>query len=219
MLRGAIFDMDGVLVNNMKIHMEAFAEIAKRYGVSVDIEHVLSMAGKGNAQLFGEIFPDEIVKRVGVDALGEEKEAIYREMYGPLLAPTKGLVAFLEGLRAHGVRLAVGTSAPGVNMDFVLDGLDIRRLFDAEVTVDMVSRAKPDPEIYLRALSELGVEASESLVFEDALAGIQAGVAAGMKVVALSTTIPAERLASTPGVVMVAPDFTSLDYDRLNALL
>jgi beta-phosphoglucomutase-like phosphatase (HAD superfamily) len=82
----------------------------------------------------------------------------------------------------------------------------------------MVTRAKPDPEIYLRALSELGLSASESLVFEDAIAGIMAGVAAGMKVVALSTTVPAKILASTPGVVLVSPDFTALDYDSLDAL-
>ncbi len=211
--------MDGVLVDNMKIHMEAFAEIARRYGVPVDTYTVLGMAGKGNDEIFRLIFPADIVDRVGTKSLGEEKESIYREMYAPLLAPAKGLIAFLDELKARGVRIAVGTSAPTVNMDFVFDGLDIRRYFDAIVNVDMVTRAKPDPEIYLLALRELGLTGDECIVFEDAIAGIQAATAAGIKTVALSTSIPAETLRNTPGVVLVVSDFTETDFVKLSALL
>jgi beta-phosphoglucomutase family hydrolase len=218
MLKGAIFDMDGVLVDNMAIHMEAFAAIARRYGVAVNTYSVLGLAGKGNDEIFRQIFPADVVERVGTDALGAEKEAIYREMYAPLLKPAAGLIAFLDELRAHGVRIAVGTSAPTVNMDFVFDGLGIRHYFDAIVNVDMVRRAKPDPEIYLKALSELGLEGDECLVFEDAVAGVQAAHAAGVKVVALSTSIPAETLAAAPGVALVVADFTAIDFDRVNDL-
>jgi beta-phosphoglucomutase family hydrolase len=218
MLKGAIFDMDGVLVDNMGIHMEAFAAIAQRYGVEVNTYSVLGMAGKGNDEIFRLIFPADVVERVGTAALGVEKEAIYREMYAPRLTPAHGLIAFLDGLRSHGVRIAVGTSAPTVNMDFVFDGLGIRHYFDAIVNVDMVKRAKPDPEIYLRALAELGLPGDECLVFEDAIAGIQAAHAAGIRVVALSTSIPAPTLAAAPGVALVAPDFTGLDFDKLDGL-
>ena len=210
--------MDGVLVDNMKIHMEAFAAIARRYGAPVDIYTVLGMAGKGNDQIFREIFPAEVVERVGTDALGDEKEAIYRELYAPRLTPTPGLIAFLDSLRARGVRLAVGSSAPIANVDFVFDGLGIRHYFDAVVNVDMVRRAKPDPEIYLMAMSRLGLAADDCLVFEDAVAGIQAAHAAGIKVVALSTTIDESILAATPGVALTIPDFTGLDLDALDAI-
>jgi beta-phosphoglucomutase family hydrolase len=219
MLKGAIFDMDGVLVDNMKIHMEAFSAIARRYGVAVDTYSVLGMAGKGNDEIFRLIFPADVVERVGTARLGEEKEAVYREMYAPLLAPTRGLMEFFDDLQAHGVRIAVGTSAPKVNMDFVFDGLGIRRRFAAIVNVDMVKRAKPDPEIYLRALEGLGLAADECLVFEDAMAGIEAARAAGIKVVALSTSIPASTLVATPGVALATPDFTRLDFATLSALL
>ena len=210
--------MDGVLVDNMMIHMEAFAAIARRYGAPVDIYTVLGMAGKGNDQIFREIFPADIVERVGTDALGAEKEAIYRDLYAPRLAPTPGLIALLDSLRARGVKLAVGSSAPIANVDFVFDGLGIRHYFDAVVNVDMVTRAKPDPEIYLLALSRLGLAASDCLVFEDAVAGIQAAQAAGIKTVALSTTIDGSILRSTPGVVLTIPDFTRLDLATLDRL-
>ncbi len=218
MLKGAIFDMDGVLVDNMKIHMEAFAAIARRYGAPVDIYTVLGMAGKGNDQIFREIFPADVVQRVGTDVLGAEKEAIYREMYAPMLAPARGLIAFLDALRARGVKMAVGSSAPIANVDFVFDGLGIRHYFDAVVNVDMVRRAKPDPEIYLLALSKLGLTAGECLVFEDAVAGIQAARAAGIEVVVLSTTIDEAILSSTPGVVLTVADFAGLDIAALDAL-
>jgi beta-phosphoglucomutase family hydrolase len=219
MLRGAIFDMDGVLVDNMRVHMEAFAAIARRYGVGVNTYTILGMAGKGIREIFRLMFPAEVIDRVGVEALGAEKEALYREMYAPRLAPAPGLIEFLEGLRSSGVKTAIGSSAPTVNVDFVLDGLDIRRYFDAVVNIDMVKRAKPDPEIYLRALSELGLEAGECLVFEDAIAGVQAAHAAGIRVVAISTTIDVPILAAEPGVSLVASDFTSLNFDKVNDLI
>ncbi len=219
MFKGAIFDMDGVLVDNMKIHMEAFAEIARRYGVPVDTYEVLGMAGKGNDEIFRVIFPADVVERFGTKSLGDEKEALYREIYAPLLTPTTGLIAFLDELKSHGVKIAVGTSACHENMDFVFDGLGIRRYFDAIVNIDMVTRAKPDPEIYLLALHELGLTGGECIVFEDAIAGIRAATAAGIKTVALSTSIPAETLRNTPGVSLVVPDFTGLNFSALSTLL
>jgi beta-phosphoglucomutase len=104
-------------------------------------------------------------------------------------------------------------------MAFVFDGLGIRRRCAARVNVDMVTRATPDPERYLRALEGLGLAADECLVFEDAMAGIEAARAAGIRVVALSTSIPASTLAATPGVVLATPDFTRLDFATLSALL
>jgi beta-phosphoglucomutase family hydrolase len=219
MLKGVVFDMDGVLVDNMGVHMEAFAEIARRYGVEIDTAAVLAMAGKGNGEIFEALFPAEIVEQVGTERLGAEKEAIYREIYAPKLTPTPGLIAFLDGLKAVGIKIAVGTSAPRANMDFVFDGLGIRKYFDAVVNADMVSRCKPDPEIYLVALGELGIDAGECLVFEDAIAGIQAANAAGTGVVAVASTIPKSKLQIEPGVVLTIKDFTDITTKIAQTLL
>ena len=219
MLRGAIFDMDGVLVDNMKVHMKAFGEYARRHGVEVDTARAMSMNGQGNADFFGALFPREIIERVGVDTLAREKEALYREMYAPMLTPARGLVALLGEFRANGVRMAVGTSAITANLDFVLDGLGIRGYFDALVTSDMVTRTKPDPEIYLRALAGLGLQGGDCLVFEDAVAGIQAAQAAGIGSVALATSLDKTTLEHTPGVVLAIDDFTEINFAALQALL
>lgn len=219
MFKGAIFDMDGVLVDNIKVHMEAFTEYARRHGVEADTSIVMSMSGRSNAEIFEKLFPREVVERVGTKRLGDEKEEIYREIYAPALAPARGLVDFLTEIKGHGVRLAVGTSAPRANLDFVLDGLGLRSDFDVVVDADMVTRCKPDPEIYLRAMHGLGLRAEECLVFEDAIAGIEAAHAAGIRVVALSTSIAAERLEQTQGVILAVPDFRNIGFEQLNDLL
>ncbi len=220
MFKGAIFDMDGVLVDNMKIHRKAMEEIARHWGVGIDIDKMMSMNGMGNAEFIEALFPPEIIEKAGgFDALARDKEALYRRIYAPTITPACGLVALLDDFSTHGVRMAVGTSAITANLDFVLDRLGIRRYFDVLVTADMVTRTKPDPEIYLRALSELGLAAGECFVFEDALAGIEAARAAGIKSVALSTSTPAPVLAATSGVALTVADFTPLDFESLNALL
>lgn len=219
MFKGAIFDMDGVLVDNMMIHMEAFGELSRRYGVEFDRAYVLSLAGMGNAELFGEVFPHEVIDTVGVDALAQEKEAIYREIYAPKLVATPGLVDFLKKLKAANVKTAVGTSAPKINLDFVLDGLGIRCYFDEIVTSDMVTNCKPDPEIYLVAAAKLGLKPAECLVFEDAVVGIQAAHAAGIKVVALSTSVDKAKLEAQSGVALVISDFTHVEFSELKVLV
>lgn len=218
-MKGVVFDMDGVLVDNMMTHMEAFAEMARRYGVDLDIPTVLGMAGKGNDEIFEALFPAELVESIGWKALGLEKEATYRELYAPKMKAAEGLITFLEGLKAAGIKIAVGTSAIQANMDFIFDGIGIRKYFDVIVNADMVEHCKPDPEIYLVALRELGVEAGECLVFEDALAGVQAAHAAGIKVVAVSTTVDEAKLEAEPGVVLTIKDFTEITPVKAEALL
>ena len=210
--------MDGVLVDNIPVHLRAFAESARRHGVTIDLTRVLAMSGMGNNELFEATFPREVVERTGLKALADEKEQIYREMFAPQLTPAGGLVRFLEQLKAAGVKIAVGTSGTTANLDFVLDGLAIRPYFDALVDGDMVTHTKPDPEIYLTAAARLGLEPSECVVFEDALAGIEAAHAAGIRVVALSTSVDKATLAARPGVMTVIKDFTEINPDRIKNL-
>ncbi len=213
--------MDGVLVDNMGFHMRAFTEYARSLGAGeVDRERLMAMNGMGNDEFLRAAFPSDLIEREGgVAAMAAAKEALYRKIYAPHLTPARGLAALLEELRAHGVRMAVGTSAMGANLDFVLDGLDIRRYFDVLVTSDMVTRAKPDPEIYLRALSGLGLTGGECLVFEDAVMGIHAASAAGIKSVALATSLDNPTLQKVPCVLLAIDDFTEVNFTSLSALL
>lgn len=162
--------MDGVLVNNTRAHVRAFEIFCKRYGVE-DWQHKLQTAfGMGNDDIMRLILPEEIIREKGMKALGEEKEAIYREVYAPEIRPVRGLVELLEELRRRGIRCAVGSSGCRENVDFVLGNCGIADYFSCIVSGDRVTRCKPDPEIYLLAAEGLDLSPADCLVFEDARA-------------------------------------------------
>jgi HAD superfamily hydrolase (TIGR01509 family) len=218
MLKGLLFDMDGVLVNNLEIHRQAFAEFFHRYGVERSFDDLSRVFGKGNDDIMGELMPKEVVERVGIRELGYQKEAIYREIYAPIIEPQRGLLDFLAEAEGAGLRSAVGSSGYRVNVDFVLERCDIGRYFEAIVAGDEVTRCKPDPEIYLTAAAKLGLEPLECIVFEDAEAGIEAAKRAGIKVVALATTFSRDFLEKTAADAIV-DDFTQLSVDMLRAIV
>lgn len=210
--------MDGVLVNNLDIHRQAFAEFFRRYGVERTFDDLSRVFGKGNDDIMGELMPADVVERVGIRELGYEKEAIYREIYAPIITPQPGLLAFLAEAGSAGLRSAVGSSGYRVNVDFVLERCNIERYFSAIVAGDEVTRCKPDPEIYLTAAAKLGLKPSECIVFEDAEAGIEAAKRAGIKVVALATTFSREFLATTDADVIV-DDFTQVNVEMLRRIV
>ena len=210
--------MDGVIVDNMQVHVEAFEEMCRRYGKKFDIEKFRPMAGRGNDDIMPLFMDREIIEKRGIASLASEKEAIYREIYEPFITPVAGLADFLEEMRYHGVKCAVGSSGCRENVDFVLDKCGIRKYFDVIVNSDIVTRCKPDPEIYLTTLKLLDVEASEAIVFEDALAGIEAASSAGIKSVGIATTLPRAILEENPHVSLIINDFHEVDFDAINSV-
>lgn len=218
MIKGVIFDMDGVLVNNMAVHVEAFAEMARRYNLAAPAGADFSyLNGRGNEDIVRALFPADIVAARGAESLGREKEAIYREIYAPRIEPTKGLVALLRRLHEAGVVCAVGSSGPRENVDFVLERCAIEGFFGVRISGDMVANCKPDPEIFLRAAEGLGLEPHECLVFEDAASGIEAAHRAGMRVIAIASTHSADHLRAHTNPERVVDDFEQLlpDLDDL----
>lgn len=214
----ALFDMDGVLIDNTSFHINAWLQFAQQHNRPLTTDqYVEHINGRVSADALAYVFqrpisPGELI------VLTEEKEAIYRDLYRPHLQPTPGLLPFLQALQAQGVKLAVGTSAPESNVLFTLDGLPLRPYFTAVVDASMIQRGKPDPEIYLTAARQVGVDPSRCVVFEDALAGIEAGLRAGMTVVALATTHTRAELADT-GATRIIDDFTELTVESVQLLL
>ncbi len=203
--------MDGVLVNNMGVHFEAFAEMGRRYNLSAepgkDFSH---LNGRGNEDIIRALFPAWLVEQKGVEGLAAEKEAVYREIYAPKIKPANGLVALLARLKEEGFVCAVGSSGPSENVEFVLDRCAISDYFDVRISGDMVTHCKPNPEIFLTAAARLGLAPEECVVFEDAVVGVAAARAAGMKVVAIASTHTAEELAAKTSPDLIVNDFAEL---------
>ena len=203
MKKAAIFDMDGTLVANSPVHIRAFEIFCARYGVTDWREKLANGFGMGNDDIMRLVMPEEVIREKGLAALADEKEAIYREIYAPDIRPVEGLKELLE-------RKA--------NVDFVLDSCAIRPYFDAAISGDMVSRCKPDPEIYLTAAAALGVSPADCVIFEDARAGFEAARRAGAgRIVALTTTLPREELERGPLADRIIDSFA--DIADIGALL
>lgn len=205
MQKAAIFDMDGVIVNNHHYHVTAWKEFCALKNIPFnEQEFRAKYFGKNNQDILKGLLNKEISEE-DVILLGEAKETLYREIYTPHIKPVEGLIEFLTILKDSGKRLAVATSARKTNLNFVLESLQIEPYFDALVDASMVQRSKPDPEIFLKAAYLLGVEPQDCVVFEDSVSGINAAKAAGMRVVALLTT---HNRGELPDASLFVKDFT-----------
>lgn len=193
---GLIFDMDGVIVDNHEYHYMAWQRLAGKRGVEITEEYYrLNMNGRTIDELVKIVFNLDVSKEEARE-IGMEKEEIYRELYNDHRTPTKGLIDFLESAKNLEIPMIVGTSAPNQNVTFTLDGLDLRKYFLGVVDDLMVTKGKPNPEVYLKCAEAIGRKPENCIVFEDAVSGIKAGKGAGAKVVGLATSHKREELSA-----------------------
>lgn len=212
-----IFDMDGTMIDNMNFHTQAWLQFLDSLGIALTAEEM-------ERQNHGKI--EEIIRRIcgsdlsdeQVKTLGDRKELLYREMYRPHLKLIPGLEEFLKKARQQHIPMAIATSAGRPNLDFVLEGLNLGSYFDAFVGGDDVKQGKPHPETFLLAAQHLNVAPAQCVVFEDTIAGIEAAHNAGMKAIAITTTLSAQAFA-IPVVQHISQDYTAIDPASVISLL
>ena len=217
--RAFIFDMDGTIVDNMAYHTAAWIELFKRRNQAIDArEFFLATAGRHSREILRDRL-DPCLSDADCAVLNEEKDAMYRELYGPHLKPMPGFEAFVAQAQARAIALAVGTAGSDGNVRFTLDGLGLRPHFKAIVGAADVQHGKPAPDVFLKAALDCGAEPRDCIVFEDAPLGVEAARRAGMRAVVLTTTMPAEAFAGFDNVIAVVPDFDALVIESLVACM
>jgi beta-phosphoglucomutase family hydrolase len=215
--RAFIFDMDGTIVDNMAFHTDSWLAFFARRGKSYEADAFFreTAGAQGREILRARLGPDIPDDEIAV--LAQEKDVLYREMYGPHRRAIEGFEHFVTNARAAGVKLAVATSAPPKNIVFTLDELDLRRHFDTVVGAADVKHGKPHPDVFLKAAEQLGIDPADCIVFEDAPMGVEAARRAGMRAVVITTTLPAEAFAEFDNVIRVVDDYADLDIGSLCA--
>jgi HAD superfamily hydrolase (TIGR01509 family) len=196
--------MDGVLIDSNPLHREAWKIFNRRFGVETTEAMLQSMYGKRNdeivIQFFGDLPADEVARR------GADKERLYREMIGKeienFLVP--GIRNFLESYRD--IPMAVASNAEPENVAFVLQSARLEEYFRVTVDGSQVKNPKPHPDVYLQAAERLGVEPRNCVVFEDSFSGVEAALAARMRVIGLRTTH-----GYLPGTVFTIDNFKNGD--------
>jgi HAD superfamily hydrolase (TIGR01509 family) len=189
-LQAALFDFDGVVIDSSRAHERSWELLSLEYQKPLPEDHFKRGFGKLNSYIIPEILAwthdAEEIRTIGL-----RKEELYREVIDrDGIDPLPGVIALLQALKQAGIPTAIGTSTERANVEKVLDQIGARSLFDHAITADDVSKGKPDPEVFLKGALACGATPGNCVVFEDAVYGIQAALAGGMKAVALTTTHP-----------------------------
>lgn len=198
-LRSVIFDGDGVLIRSMERNAEAYRRALRSIDLAIGNEEVFALEGLRSRELIARLLEDRgrTLRAEQLDELTREHQRLF-ESFGTLpLYPEAEAV--LRSVRRAGLRSALVTANGRAN---ALRNLGpCAPLLDVIVAAEDVRRSKPDPEPYLTALAKLGVSAREAVVVENAPLGVQAAKAAGLAVVAVTTTNPSTRLSAADSII------------------
>lgn len=188
-VKGCIFDLDGVIVDTAKYHYKAWKRIADELGFEFTEQHNERLKGVSRMRSLdillevGNINVDEETKL----KLAEKKNNWYVEYISKMdkseILP--GVEDCIKSLKQKNIKTAIGSASK--NTMLILKNLDIAHYFDAIIDGNKVTKAKPDPEVFLLGAKELGLSPENCVVFEDAEAGIQAAKAAGMMAVGIGS--------------------------------
>jgi len=213
-IKACLFDLDGVIVDTAKYHFIAWRELAAELGFEFTEENNERLKGVSRMTSL------EILLEVGGVSLPEEKKIQLADQkneryvsYIAKMTPDEilpGVVDFLNQLKKAGIKTAIGSASK--NTPIILERLKLSHYFDAIIDGNKVSKAKPDPEVFLKGAEALGVLPSDCVVFEDAAAGIEAAINGGMRCVGIGQP---EILGKAN---MVVPGFENFGLNELMKL-
>jgi len=189
MIKACIFDLDGVIVDTARYHFIAWKALAEELGFEFTEEHNERLKGVSRMESL-----DILLEIGGIDLPGEKKEELAQkknEHYRSLITKMTpdeilpGAMEFIKQVKDNNILTAVGSASK--NTMTILDRLDLTSWFEAIVDGTKISKAKPNPEVFLKAAEELNTPPAQCVVFEDAQAGVEAALAGGMKCIGIGS--------------------------------
>lgn len=210
-IQAVIFDLDGVIVSTDEFHYLAWKELADAEGIPFDREDNERLRGVSRMESLDILLEkssrpyDEGEK----ESMATRKNDIYRGLL-ERLSPADilpGVNDVLAGLQAAGVKVAIGSSSK--NAGPILRAIGLDGAFHAVADGTHITRSKPDPEVFTLAAAKVGIPAEHCLVVEDANAGVDAGVAAGMRVLAVGSA------ADHPAATLRAKDLSAISLEEM----
>lgn len=178
-----IFDMDGVIFDTERIYLETWTSIFDKYGYKMSKEVYTSVMGVGRKNVI-KTFKEKYGEDLPIEKMYKEKdEKLLKKIEAGNIPVKRGTYELLDYLKNNNYKIALATSAKRERVEKHLDDANIKAMFNAIVCGDEVERAKPNPDIFLKAAKKLSVEKNKCIVIEDSPSGVKAGYKAGMKVV------------------------------------
>lgn len=212
-IQAVIWDLDGVIIDSADEHRRAWQRLAREEGIVMTDADFWATFGRRNDDIFATIWGEMPPERA--KELADRKEMYFRELIRESAAPLPGSIELMHGLHEAGFLQALASSTPIENIQLISDVLGLKRYLTVIVSGETVARGKPAPDIFLKAASELHMDPTKCLVIEDAVAGVQAAHAAGMRCIAVAgdRDLPGLREAE-----LVVKDLTEVDVERVRAL-
>jgi beta-phosphoglucomutase len=212
-IQAVIWDLDGVVIDSAYEHRLAWQRLAREEGVTFTDADFWSTFGKRNDDIIPQIWGSLSAEQL--KALADRKEAYFRELIRERAVPLPGAMELMRELHEAGFPQALASSTPIENIQLISDVLGLKRYLSVLVSGETVARGKPAPDIFLKAASELHMHPSWCVVIEDAVAGVQAAHAAGMRCIAVvgNRDLPGLREAE-----LMVKDLTEVDVERVRAL-
>ena len=205
-LEAVIWDMDGVILDSRLAHFKAFRTILEKYEIKVYKERLQRYFGMTNQQII-QLMVDKPISKELTDRIGREKDILFQNIIRDQAVFLPGVKKWMETFKQSGIRQALASSGSHGNINAILTALAAETYFDEIVSGDGLP-GKPAPFVFLKAADCLGVLPLNCLVIEDAVVGVQAAKAAGMKCVAVTTTNPAEKLVDADVVLSNLAELT-----------
>ena len=211
MKKAFLFDLNGTIIDDMEYHISAWYQILNNLGASLSYGETRRQCYGKNHELLERTFPGRFSEQEKNEmSLAKEKQ--YQSAYKSKLQLITGLDKFLKDASALTIPMAIGSAAIMYNIDFVLDGLNIRSYFPAIVSADDVKYSKPHPETFLKCAELLKVPVENCIVFEDSPKGVEAAANAGMQAIVITTMHTADEFSSFTNIHTIISN-----YDELKA--
>jgi HAD superfamily hydrolase (TIGR01509 family) len=201
------------MIDDMAYHIQAWYQLLNYLGADISYEDVKKQCYGKNDELMERIFPGRFSEKEK-ENISIEKERRYQQEFRPRMKLINGLDSFLEETYTNDIKMAVGSAAIRYNIDFVLDGLNIRNYFSSIVSADEVRKSKPDPETFLKCADELQVFPQDCIVFEDSPKGVEAAANANMKAVVITTMSSESEFSQFDNILGFISDYGKLKVKR-----
>ena len=215
MLKAIIFDLDGTLVDSLPYHHESWRIFFKNNNIEEnDFNEIYrNYKGGGTLELMSSVFGDTYTKDE-LEKMSDDKEVIFRDIYRSKIFPINGLIQFLDNLKKNNILLSIGSNAIRKNVLMTIEELSITNYFSSIICGDEVSKGKPDPEMYIKTLSNLKVNKNECIIFEDSIEGVTAAKNANIKAIGVTSSQSSEILKSV-GAFKTIEDYTKISIDNI----
>lgn len=181
-----LFDLDGVIIDSSEFHKQSWVVLMSSKGINFSEEDFKITFGKRNEEILKDYFPD--LPESEIKKMSYEKEELYRKLAKGNIKPIDGSIDTLRLIRENGFKIALVSSTPKENIDFIFKELKLDNFFDAVVSGTDIKQGKPNPECYLVAAAKLGVKPQRCYVVEDSEHGLEAGKRSGAKCIGITTT-------------------------------